>query len=126
LIRDRVEWHGSMMFYPCFVTIAQCFYNFSALFTLLPYFANDGRCSGTTIGDVFASINSAGWLVCVSNVSPAPRPVPGTCALCTRVEFSKRRLRRQAVLFMVAMASLLFLCMLHFVQFQRYQALQDL
>jgi len=35
-------------------------------------------------------------------------------------------LRRQAVLFMVAMASLLFLCMLHFVQFQRYQALQDL
>ena len=87
LIRDRVEWHGSMMFYPCFVTIAQCFYNFSALFTLLPYFANDGRCSGTTIGDVFASINSAGWLVCVSNVRPAPRPAPGTCALCTRVEF---------------------------------------
>ena len=41
-------------------------------------------------------------------------------------QVSKRRVRRQAVLFMVAMASLLFLCMLHFVQFQRYQALQDL
>jgi hypothetical protein len=95
LIRDRVEWHGSMMFYPCTVSIAQCFYNFSALFTLLPYFAT--TCEAQTIGDVMEGLNSVGWLIFGSN----------------------------AVLFGVAMSSLIFLCLLHFVQFQRYQMILD-
>ena len=95
LIRDRVEWHGSMMFYPCAVSIAQCFYNFSALFTLLPYFATN--CEAQTIGDVMAGLSGTGWVIFVSN----------------------------SVLFIAAMSALIFLCLLHFVQFQRYQMLMD-
>lgn len=91
LMRDRIEWHGSMMFYPCAVSIAQCFYNFSALFTLLPYFAT--TCEAQTIGDVMASLNPTGWFIFASN----------------------------SLLFGIAISSLIFLCLLHFVQFQRYQ-----
>lgn len=91
LLRDRIEWHGSMMFYPCAVSIAQCFYNFSALFTLLPYFATS--CESQTIGEVMASLNSTGWIIFASN----------------------------SILFGLAMCSLIFLCLLHFVQLQRYQ-----
>lgn len=91
LVRDRIEWHGSMMFYPCAVSIAQCFYNFSAIFTLLPYFATS--CDAQSIGDVMATLNDTGWVIVVSN----------------------------SLLFGVAMSSLIFLCLLHFVQFQRYQ-----
>jgi len=93
LVRDRIEWHGSMMFYPCAVSIAQCFYNFSALFTLLPYFATS--CDAQSIGDVMATLNDTGWAIAASN----------------------------ALLFGVAISSLIFLCLLHFVQFQRYQML---
>ena len=91
LVRDRIEWHGSMMFYPCAVSIAQCFYNFSALFTLLPYFATS--CESQTIGAVMSSLNSTGWVMFASN----------------------------SMLFGTAISSLIFLCLLHFVQFQRYQ-----
>ena len=79
------------MFYPCAVSIAQCFYNFSALFTLLPYFATS--CESQTIGAVMSSLNSTGWVMFASN----------------------------SMLFGTAISSLIFLCLLHFVQFQRYQ-----
>ena len=96
LIRDRTEWHGSMMFYPCAVSVFQCFYNFSALFTLLPYFNDD--CTQTSIGKILGNLDLTGTLIFWSNVG----------------------------LFFLTFVALLWLCILHFVQFQNYQRLQDL
>jgi hypothetical protein len=91
LIRDRSEWHGSMMFYPCAVSVMQCFYNFSALFTLLPYFNDD--CAQTSIGSILANLDSTGFWIFASNV----------------------------VLFVLTFIALLWLCVVHFVQFQILQ-----
>jgi len=96
VLRDRVEWHASMLFYPCVVCVFQCFYFFSAIFTLLPFFSTTD-CKARTIFAVVTQLKPVGQQILVAN----------------------------SVLFFIAVVSLVHLAFVHFVQFCRYQRMQQ-
>ena len=119
-----------MLFYPCVVCVFQCFYFFSAIFTLLPFFSTTdckARLAATTLPlratrPPSTHDKRARAVLTLS----APRQARTIFAVVTQLKpVGQQILVANSVLFFIAVVSLVHLAFVHFVQFCRYQRMQQ-
>ena len=91
-VQQRVTWHGSMIYRPCFVAVLHCFFFFSLVFQLLPFYRQEGATCHTDFIKNLGSLEVDAFL--------------GLFVV--------------TVAFGVMQASLIMLCVQHFRQFQKY------